>query len=309
MSSFYRIFVSTSFISLLSAGLYSQRSECGAQDLLAIINGEKYCPISESLSAGADPNVKQADGTSALQLLLRRNIGGHVDHDLYLLLKAGASIENLSRDDQVKLFCKVSRFLVHEEKGYRADLEVKEFGKKQMKKMAALNISINQQDSQGMTPLMHAVVNADNPVHFSWLLKNGADKDLKNNQGRTASDLFFESLNKHKEMMNEPGAYDGIEDVQSYVRAEEVRLAQATRLFQRGEAPGPLVGKVFSANGKKIEITGSGINYLAKGKKIIIKNSGGNATATVTEVLHTKAKARITGPGEAAKGDAVHFAQ
>mmetsp|Transcript_58994 Transcript_58994/g.95444 ORF Transcript_58994/g.95444 Transcript_58994/m.95444 type:complete len:226 (+) Transcript_58994:88-765(+) len=48
---------------------------------------------------------------------------------------------------------------------------------------------INAKDNlEGWTPLCWAVL-SDNPKAVIWLLKHGADKDIKDNQGRTAEEL------------------------------------------------------------------------------------------------------------------------
>ena len=63
-----------------------------------------------------------------------------------------------------------------------------------------LGADINLQNKQGISPLMWAVIQNENPEIISVLLQNGANPKLKNKQGYTALDLATE--NKH--LINTP---------------------------------------------------------------------------------------------------------
>jgi ankyrin repeat protein len=54
---------------------------------------------------------------------------------------------------------------------------------------------INQTDTAGMTPLMRSVRNSSSEV-IEFLLKNGAQKELKNSQGQTALDIAKKAQNQ-----------------------------------------------------------------------------------------------------------------
>ncbi|NDD98907.1 ankyrin repeat domain-containing protein, partial [bacterium] len=64
---------------------------------------------------------------------------------------------------------------------------------------------VDEKDSHGMTPLMHAVERNKKDV-VRLLLENGADPNLKNYQGRSPINLTGE--NEMKKLLREFGAKD-----------------------------------------------------------------------------------------------------
>lgn len=61
-----------------------------------------------------------------------------------------------------------------------------------------LKDKINMQDREGMTPL-HVAVQNGTPEQVKALLQAGADKSIKNNEGKTARDLIEEGLKNEKD--------------------------------------------------------------------------------------------------------------
>lgn len=153
---------------------------------------------------------------------------------------------------------------------------------------------VNDTDNQGNTALVFAAQQAY-PDTVRLLLESGADKTLKNKAGKDA--LAFAKA---------------IPPVNEYGDAIDKTPVNKTIALLEGKKEnkiGAKVGKVFSAEGNKLEITGEGIGKLGKGQKLVIKNTEGLLTATVSETLHSKVKAKVTGKGTARKGDAVHLAK
>jgi len=138
------------------------------------------------------------------------------------------------------------------------------------------------------TPLMTAAANG-RVAAVQVLLKNNAKKSLKDATGANAL-----ALARKAKAEADPKDRQKQEDFDTIIR------------LLGGPEAGALVGKVFKATGKELEITGESIGKLAKGMNIQIKNENGLAAAKVTEVMHSKVKARIIS-GKAEKGDTVHL--
>jgi len=142
-------------------------------------------------------------------------------------------------------------------------------------------------DMNGVTALMLAAQQGHDKT-VKVLLDAGADKEVKNSAGKTALLLAREA---------QAAAGD--------FRSEEYKRTIAL-LTSEKKSPGRLIGKVFRADGKKLEITGEGISAARRGTKIRIKTDRGEISATVTETLHSKIKANAAKAG-AEKGDAVYL--
>lgn len=287
------------------------------EELLYGVKENVSLSFEDALEAGANPNAKFPDGTSVLEFILRKDLfNSGIHSELYLLLRKGASVEGLNRNDSVRLYHFALRMSIHVPGDHiavvrRNDKDHPEFGKQVLQRLKAYNLQINSQDTEGNSPLLLAVQTPTESAYFEWLLKNGADANLRNNKNQTALEIFRASARSFREMSAEDGGFDGAAEYHAkneklIKKAEEI-LVKATKA--QDDSIGAAVGKVFSVEGKKIEIAGSGIGKLAKGKKIIIKNAAGEVAATVTETLHTKVKAKISGGGSVQTGDPVYLAR
>lgn len=177
--------------------------------------------------------------------------------------------------------------------------------------------NVNEADSGGVTALMLAA-QAGHEKTVKVLLAAGADKVLKSAANKTALNYAQESLTSHERGLKE--AKDSIKAnpkaASSYefsVKLYQDRIAQAKKTIALltgadKKSLGKLVGKVFSADGKKLTITGKNIGDLTVGTKLVIKTANGEISATISEILHSKAKAKAKKDG-AEKGDAVHLAK
>lgn len=145
---------------------------------------------------------------------------------------------------------------------------------------------VNDTDQSGVTALMLAAQQGHD-VTVKALLGAGADKSLAASSQKNALALAREG-----------------ETANAGYRAEEFKRTIALLSGADSRSKGKLIGKVFSANGKKIEITGSGIKDAKRGARIVIKAGGGDIKATVNETLHSKIKATAVKKG-AEKGDSV----
>lgn len=146
----------------------------------------------------------------------------------------------------------------------------------------------NDADNNGATALMLAAQQGYDKT-VKALLDAGAVKTAQTSSKKTALALAQESQKNY-------GTY----------RAEEFKKTIALLSGAEKKGLGKLVGKVFSADGKKLVITGKGIGDLGIGSKLRIKTSEGEISAVVKEVLHSKVKATAAKAG-ADKGDAVHL--
>jgi hypothetical protein len=294
------------------------QTQISADERLLFTVKEHTGQIDEAIAAGANPNAKFPDGTSVLQFILREDpFSMGIKGELYLLLKKGASIEGLNQNDSVRLYHFVLRMSIHVPGDHigitsRDDKDHPEIGKQMLERMKPYNLNVNSRDSEGNTPLMLAVVTPTEAEYIEWLLKNGADANLRNGKNQMAHDIFRASVKSYKEGSAEDGGFEGEEEYrkknEGLMKKAEQILAKATKA-PNTDATGVVIGKVFSIEGKKIEITGHGIAKLIKGQKLTIKTSDGIVKATVTETLHTKVKAKITGKGAVEKGNPVRLSR
>lgn len=147
---------------------------------------------------------------------------------------------------------------------------------------------VKEADSSGVTALMLAAQQGYDKT-VKALLDAGADKNAQSAKQKTALMLARETQAAN----------------QTY-RADDFKRTIALLSGPEKKALGKLIGKVFSADGKKLEIRGEGIQSAKDGTKLKIKTDDGEITATVTKTLHTKIKATAAKSG-AKKGDAVYL--
>ncbi|MFO1472819.1 MAG: ankyrin repeat domain-containing protein [Turneriella sp.] len=147
---------------------------------------------------------------------------------------------------------------------------------------------VKEADSSGVTALMLAAQQGYDKT-VKALLDAGADKKAQSAKQKTALMLARETQAAN----------------QTY-RADEFKRTIALLSAPEKKSLGKLIGKVFSADGKKLEIRGEGIQSAKDGTKLKIKTDDGEISATVTKTLHTKIKATAVKSG-AKKGDAVYL--
>lgn len=176
---------------------------------------------------------------------------------------------------------------------------------------------VNEADANGVTALMLAA-QRHNEHTVKALLDAGADRSLKTPQNKTALTFAKETVesyekeitslneNSKKNPQYEKYNKESIERYKEQISKGKRVVALLSGAEKKGH--GKLIGKVFSADGKKIVVTGKGISELTAGSKLTIKTSEGEISATVTEILHSKAKATAKKAG-AEKGDSVYLAR
>ncbi len=147
---------------------------------------------------------------------------------------------------------------------------------------------VNDADQGGVTALMLAAQQGHDGT-VKALLGAGADKALLASSQKNALALAKEG-----------------EAANAGYRAEEFKRTIALLSGADSRSKGKLIGKVFRADGKKLEITGSGIKDVKRGARLVIKTDAGEIKATVGETLHSKIKATAVKKG-AEKGDSVYL--
>lgn len=154
---------------------------------------------------------------------------------------------------------------------------------------SGVDLNTRSADAAKQTPLMIAAFDGFS-ASVRVLLAHGADVTLKDSTGQTALSIAKTAV-KEKRW------------IQSDLGVPEADYRMVVKLLENGKSE-ILVGKVFEANDKLIQITGKEILKLKKGQRILVKASNGNIRGVVTEILHTKARATLSGVG-AKKGDPV----
>lgn len=230
------------------------------------------------VEAGADVNRSSSGGWTAVMAAADN---GHLEVLKYLVSKK-ADLNARTRQGRTPLM----------RASYHGKTEVAQY-------LIAQGAKVNDTDSNGVTALMLAA-QAGHLETCRVLVNAGAKKDAATQDKRTALTLV-------KDILKED-AKNGITAKDSF---RQKRWQPIVTLLSGAEKPekkalGKLVGKVFSADGKKLVITGKGIADLGVGQKLKIKTSAGEIAATVKEVLHSKVKATAAKAG-AEKGDAVHL--
>lgn len=236
------------------------------------------------IAAGAMINHVSTEGVTPL--LIAANAA---DHDMTdLLLAAGAEVDLAGPNGVTALSYAAGNRYENAEKTAQ--------NLKTIRLLIKRGANINTIDEGGDTPLTNAAKICAEP-NVAVLLEYDVHVDLKSVAGKSALDLVC--------TIPDVNLWD--KKLRERIRAK--LLAKAAQPGKGQLVAGVHIGKVFSVNGKNIEITGSGLIQLRRGSKVIIKNSAGNIAATVTETLHTKAKAQLYGKGSAAAGDAVHLSK
>lgn len=190
-----------------------------------------------------------------------------------------------------------------------------------LKYLASKKADLNARTRQGRTALMRAAYHGKTEV-VQYLISQGAKVADVDNNGVTALMLAAQQgYDKTVKVLLDAGSSKATqnaakktalvfakeaEKANGTYRADEYKRTVALLSGADKKALGKLVGKVFSADGKKLVITGKNIGDLGAGSKLKIKTADGEISATVKEVLHSKVKATAAKAG-AAKGDAVHL--
>ncbi len=147
---------------------------------------------------------------------------------------------------------------------------------------------VGEVDQNGVTALMLAAQQGHDAT-VKALLSAGADKAAVTSSQKNALALATEG-----------------QAANAGYRAEEFKRTIALLSAPDKGAKGTLIGKVFKADGKKLEITGAGIKNAKRGAKLIIKTGSGDIKAIVKETLHSKIKATAAKSGPD-KGDSVYL--
>lgn len=215
--------------------------------------------------AGADVNNSSSGGWTAL---MGASDNGHIDVVRYLVSKK-ADVNAKTRQGRNALM----RSAFH---GQNAVISF----------LLAQKVNVNEADSTGATALMLAAQQGyDKTVKI--LLAAGADRNAKNSAQKTALMLTKEAQTQN-----------------AGSRAEEYSKTVALLSGAEKKSAGKMIGKVFSADGKKVVIKIEGGAEVTKGARLKIKAECGEISATAREIMHSQIKATAA-KSCAAKGDQV----
>lgn len=312
------------FSSVLFAG-FAQNQSLQSNLELAVHNGDA-AKIKELVKAGANPNGLNWGGHLLGSAATAGNLKG-----VRGLVDAGADVNLVSRGGWTALMgaadegqLEVVKYLVSKKanvnaktrQGRTAVIRAAFHNQAQViEYLISQGAKVNEADANGVTALMLAAQRSHEKT-VRVLLDKGADKNLKSAKNKTAAMYLSETIalyetgikdsqaNIKKNPQYEKYEKESIERTQKQLSDAKRVLALLTGAEKK--SLGRLVGKVFSADGKKLVITGKGIADLGVGQKLKIKTSAGEIAATVKEVLHSKVKATAAKAG-AEKGDAVHL--
>lgn len=295
-SMLYRTVIFSVFF--LSAALSAQQ-QSPTEQLEAAIYANDGVKVAAAVKAGANVN-----GGTYYGHYLGIAATGNYDKAVKALVEAGADVNYKSRG------------------GWTAAMGAADNGHLEvLKYLAAKKADLAARTRQGRTLLMRAAYHGKTEV-VQYLLGKGAKANDTDSNGVTALMLAAQQgHDKTVKVLLDAGANKAAETAakktalvlakeseKSYgtYRADEFKRTIALLSGAEKKSLGKLVGKVFSAEGKKLVITGKGIGDLGVGSKLKIKTAGGEIAATVKEVLHSKVKATAAKAG-AEKGDAVHL--
>jgi uncharacterized protein len=292
-----RLVFSAVFI-LTTALLAQQKSP--TEQLESAIYANDAAQIKAAVKAGANPN-----GGSYYGHYLGIAATGNYDKAVKALVESGAEVNKTSSRG-----------------GWTAAMGAADNGHLAvLKYLASQKADLNARTRQGRTLLMRSAYHGKTEV-VQYLISKGVKvADVDNNgvtalmlaaqQGhdKTVKVLLDAGSSKAAETSSKKTALilaKESEKANGTYRADEFKRTIALLSGAEKKALGKLIGKVFSAEGKKLVITGKGIGDLAVGSKLKIKTASGEIAATVKEVLHSKVKATAAKAG-AEKGDAVHL--
>lgn len=245
----------------------------------------KQCPevVRVLVEAGADVNKSNPGGWNALMGAADE---GYLEVVKYLVSK-GAVVDAKTRQGRTALI----------RSAYHGQNEVISY-------LISKGADVNLADNGGVTALILAAQGGhDKTVRV--LLKAGANKSARTADQNSALSLAETKLQTYAGDLKKTDKKDGLD---KYYQ-ERVANYQRTVALLKGadlKSAGPLIGRVFSADGKKLEITGESITKARKSARLVIKSSGGEINARVVETLHSKIKA-VAEKGGAAKGDSVYL--
>jgi hypothetical protein len=220
------------------------------------------------IAAGADVNAADERGTTALMLAAAMHQAAIVS----LLLDAKANVNALNQENEAALI-----YVPQNEETVEEAIAV-------VRKLSEAGADLNVRQNKGQTALIIAASRCS-PRLVQTLMELKADVNIKDNSGQTAYDNACKIVWDAK----------GRKRIQAMLRGELENKPDEI-----------LIGKVFSADGKKLIITGKGIGKVTVGRKLRIKAASGEITATATEALHSQLKATTQKKGAAA-GDLVYF--
>lgn len=162
--------------------------------------GERTEALKILLAAKADPNVRNPkDGTSPLMISAQRLFRDEVR----LLLNSDADVNAKDKKGRTALmYLSSSRFRMNEIGAHGDGFVVWLGATFIIDDMVKAGAKIDERDSNGQTALMLAV-KAGNAHFADSLLRNGADPNIKDNQGKTAKAYETEDyVNKRESLLN-----------------------------------------------------------------------------------------------------------
>jgi len=151
----------------------------GKSALSNAVSRNSYEIVDFLLKNGCDPSVVDNLGNNLIFLLVKSfKSGSYLEFEkkLAILLAKNVNHSNSNLNGETALHLAI-------EKNNIMLLE----------KLLNLGLDINSKDNNGITPLHLAVMKAENMSVIEFLIKNGADKNLKTLFGETAFDLALEN--------------------------------------------------------------------------------------------------------------------
>ncbi len=289
------------FVAILATSAVIAQNQSPQEKLEAAIYAENAADIKAAVKAGANPNGATYGGHYLGVAATRGSLKA-----VRALVEAGADVNRSTSG------------------GWTAAMAAADNGHLEvLKYLASQKADIKARTRMGRSVLMRAAYHGQTAV-VQYLISKGADVKEADSSGVTALMLAAQQgYDKTVKVLLDAGADKNVQSArqktalmlaketqaanQTY-RADEFKRTIALLSAPEKKSLGKLIGKVFSADGKKLEIRGEGIHAVKDGAKLKVKTDEGEISATVTKTLHTKIKASAAKSG-AKKGDAVYLAK
>ena len=183
---------------LLAAGANPNEKHAKGQTPLMWIGwGERAENFKALIAAGADVNAKDNDGRTPLMISSSR----FFQNEVKLLLDAKADVKAKDENGWNALMFASASVFRSDEFGAHGDGMIVWLGAiKIIEQLILTRIDVNAQNNDGETALMLAVKTGN--AHFAeTLLAKGANPNIKNKNGRTASDYADKNYNKRRDFL------------------------------------------------------------------------------------------------------------
>ena len=157
----------------------NEKNNKGKSALSNAVSRNSYEIVDFLLKNGCDPSVVDDLGNNLIFLLVKSyKSGSYLEFEKKLAMLLAKNVKhsdtNLNGETILHLAIEKNNIMLIE-------------------KLLNLGLDINSKDNNGVTPLHLAVMKAKNMSVIEFLLKNGADKNIKTQFGETVYDLALEN--------------------------------------------------------------------------------------------------------------------